>query len=669
MRVLLLILFGIASGTMMYENVIFQKLNDITTTRSRWTITLVIDLEPYYAFLNKCHKDLGTVTLVLRDLIQKHLSVKAPKIVHLFTKLDADAISLNDTLTALGNNFKEYQRLIRPKRSVLPFVGRALSFLFGVVSDTDLSGIKRNVQNLANNQERLSHVVEDSLTILNTSRVEIAGNRNKINEILGKLRSVDRQITNVTHTLNIRIVNLEWATATYLQIELAIQEIRDTVHLLTSYLEHIQLQLNMLSLGHMSPSTITPTSLLTILNDVKVHLPPRFKLPDEPHEALWDYYKHLKCSTILYDNKILVLVNVPLLDTNGHFEIYRVHNLPVPITINEINKQAINSVHNMLSQYRLETTLIAVNAKRTQYLLLKESESNTCTHPMSKYCFIESPVYPINLSKLCVVALFAQNAAKVKLFCDTDVRPRALLPQATYLAKGQWAIASTDVLVFTVVCKEDVRQTKTFTVNPPLGLIRLNETCSASNDHLTLLPYYHRETYHAVKDNFQNLINNANISEMLILEPLRIHFDNLTFAKVPAPLKDVDSIPMNHLVQQLQDIDTTMVNMDTGPVSHWEYFLAVIVIIIAIIVGIVMYKKFLRTWLAKLVGDRTQPDVTSDMEMVPVHTESASNTFRQQVASAPLLPDAEKAEAPRQSTTAPVIRHLYPGLDSSPREQ
>ena len=81
--------------------------------------------------------------------------------------------------------FEEHKSLMkRSKRAVLPIVGKVLSFLFGTLSSEDLDSIRRNVNVLAQNKQKITHVLQESLSILNVSRIEVAENRKSVNELL-----------------------------------------------------------------------------------------------------------------------------------------------------------------------------------------------------------------------------------------------------------------------------------------------------------------------------------------------------------------------------------------------------------------------------------------------------------------------------------------------------
>ena len=82
----------------------------------------------------------------------------------------------------------------RSKRSLLPIIGEAMSLLFGTVSDVDLENIRRSVEDLALNQESLIHNLEQRMTILNLSRIEIAGNRRAIMDLVQCVQALDDKI-------------------------------------------------------------------------------------------------------------------------------------------------------------------------------------------------------------------------------------------------------------------------------------------------------------------------------------------------------------------------------------------------------------------------------------------------------------------------------------------
>lgn len=69
----------------------------------------------------------------------------------------------------------------RNKRAVLPFVGDALSFLFGTLTSSDVEKITSNIKVFMRNQKTIAHVLNESLSVVKISRKRILENRQTIN--------------------------------------------------------------------------------------------------------------------------------------------------------------------------------------------------------------------------------------------------------------------------------------------------------------------------------------------------------------------------------------------------------------------------------------------------------------------------------------------------------
>ncbi len=220
---------------------------------------------------------------------------------------------------------------------------------------------------------------------------------------------------------------------------------------------------------------------------------------------------------------------------------------------------------------------------------------------------------------------------------------------------GRWVITSTERLEFTIVCESNVQQPHALIINPPLDVIELDSGCSASNDHLTLLPYYHNASKYIASNVFLRLVRQMNISQLLLLEPFRTKLQNLTFTKLPERLQNMASIPIDQLVHQLQTIDT---EVEGGTKSYWEYLIYVILIILALVGVNVGYSKLLKPWLAKRIKRGKRTLVTTEIELVPVEAGGAVTTDRELMASTPLGSRRKEADVPQSA-----VRHIYPSLD------
>ena len=79
-----------------------------------------------------------------------------------------------------------------------------------------------------------------------------------MNKISGSLACLDVKLGNITQAIEKEVLQVGHFVEIYLQLDSIIQAIRRTVWQANFYVEHVQLQLNMLSLGHLSPLVITP---------------------------------------------------------------------------------------------------------------------------------------------------------------------------------------------------------------------------------------------------------------------------------------------------------------------------------------------------------------------------------------------------------------------------
>jgi len=407
------------------NNVVFQKLSDITTARSRWLVAFKINLNPYDELLNELSNLVNqTLESTARVILFHHGNSKRYAQILSTNKLFRNELAnLEKTRLFLKSKISEIKSIhsetSRGKRSLIPIVGKALSFLFGTLSESDVSSIINNINSLARNQQNIVHVLHESLSVIQVSQKRISENRKTINKVIQGLTIMANQSEIITQ----EVKDLHRFMDIYTKIDRMIGEARDLVRISGDYLQHIELQLNMLALGHLSPSLISPKDLRGLLTEIESKLPRTFRLPANPNTNLWLLYRTLTCATVLHNDSIVVVLSIPLLDNERRFELYKVHNLAVPI-MNETNIED----WKLTAKYRLEASHLAINMRRTQYALLTENEVKDCV-ANQLYCRIRSPVYSVTSSKLCIIKLFLKVGTEINEFCSKIVNTNIVLPQ------------------------------------------------------------------------------------------------------------------------------------------------------------------------------------------------------------------------------------------------
>lgn len=123
---------------------------------------------------------------------------------------------------------------------------------------------------MAQNQQKITHVLQESLSILNVSRIEVAENRKSVNELLNAFAELHEDFRNVAIVINEFFLNLDRHVA----MNSIIEGLSRLVTEARFYIEHLQMQLNKLTLGHLSPSVISTKNLRSLLIGIAYKLPP-----------------------------------------------------------------------------------------------------------------------------------------------------------------------------------------------------------------------------------------------------------------------------------------------------------------------------------------------------------------------------------------------------------
>ena len=201
------------SGTLAFsfikENVVFEKINEISTTRSKWLVAFVIDIDPYSSLLARINASVQTVEDKLSELVlpkSKDQNILPRRILNFLNLIAYERNNLEKIQNFLWQDISGIQSMhqgqVRSKRSLIPIVGKALSFLFGTLSESDLSAIKNNIRSLARNQDTLRHVVNASLTVLKTVQGQTVNNTRTINNIIRFIAQLERSTKNITENLS-----------------------------------------------------------------------------------------------------------------------------------------------------------------------------------------------------------------------------------------------------------------------------------------------------------------------------------------------------------------------------------------------------------------------------------------------------------------------------------
>jgi len=559
------------------ESVLFEELHAIHTSQARWKITLIQDVSIFPTLIHDAEQQLQLLT----DEINTHLPGQDRKIVSSTTstlrlipqELDQLRIELNwlklktQELYHLG----EVSAHRKFRRSLLPFLGQAASYLFGTVSEQDLAVIQSNLHRLNNQQNQVVHVVSQALTLMNVSQAAIHENRQALNAVITTITEL-RNIYYSYKTATDSAIGMMRARLNLMfRCTMAISRARVHVRQLQAYYDMLLFNLNIMTTSKLTTNLITPRQLSTLLSNLKQRLPAALALAADPVHRVWHYYKSLHVDSAFQDGSLIFVIDLPLIHIDSQFNLFKIHSFPVAAP-NHIP----TGLDGATIQYKVDNAAIAINFGRTKYFLLSKEELKVCMSSSDAYCRINKPLY-LTVAKLhCEISLFLPS---LPIKCESHLRQDLRLPQVEFLSKGVWVIITRHSFKLTIGCPTGTEQIKS--VFGPYTIVSVNQSCYGTSDFFYIPAYYELDSRQELKSD--GLILSRVVPQF---GPLWDVIGNITAGRkaisIPAKLKELDTIPVERLISSLKLMD------DTELASSGEFnWLAVVLPIVGVILVIV----------------------------------------------------------------------------------
>ena len=188
-----------SSQTDLGESVIFQPVLQAYPTRHSWIVTAHISLENLECHWKLFNRQL-TRTQFLRSLDQ-HPSAPTQLLSALQLELSniQDIYNSGETITSpiqlLQSN--QPQTHIHCRRSLLPFLGDAHSWLTGTATTKDIHSIKTRINQLISTQTSQHNTLVHIVSILNITRYATQINRHSINTLMDTVWTTSHDINNL----------------------------------------------------------------------------------------------------------------------------------------------------------------------------------------------------------------------------------------------------------------------------------------------------------------------------------------------------------------------------------------------------------------------------------------------------------------------------------------
>ena len=193
-----------------------------------------------------------------------------------------------DTDPSIDGN-SNYNKHVR--RSLLPFLDYALSWLTGTATTKDVSTIKRRVNQLIETQSSQQEAIVHIVSILNVTRYAAQVNRQHINIIMDR---VDEMVQDINNLYNI---TTSLATSlSYYELVLHLRSVSANLWDSLSYIKavsiHIMDYIDAVTTRTLSPHNLPIMDLRQMLSPIEEILPSTKHLPVSSEDTL-HFYRYL----------------------------------------------------------------------------------------------------------------------------------------------------------------------------------------------------------------------------------------------------------------------------------------------------------------------------------------------------------------------------------------
>ena len=235
------------------------------------------------------------------------------------------AINFFDTDPSFDGN-SNYNKCVR--RSLLPFLGDALSWLTGTATSKDVNITKKRVNQLTATQSPQQESVVHIVSILNITRYAVQVNRQHINIIMDKVDETAHDVNNLYNLTTSLSTSLSYYQL-ILHIRSVLANLQDSLSYIRTVSMHTMDYVNAATTGTLSPNILPIMDLKQVLSHIEETLSLTMHLPVSSEDIL-HFYHYLHTHILIANQQFLLLIDVPLHDHSEQLSIYKICTLDIP---------------------------------------------------------------------------------------------------------------------------------------------------------------------------------------------------------------------------------------------------------------------------------------------------------------------------------------------------
>ena len=535
------------------ESVIFQPVLQAYPTRHYWIITAHISLGNL-----ECHWKLFKRQLTRTQQFLRSLGQHPSASTQLLTNLQLELSNIQDiykssetSITSAVNllNSNQPQTTTRCKRSLLPFLGTALSWLTGTATTKDICSIKTRINQLIAMQSSQHDALVYIVSILNVTRYATQVNKHSINNLIDVIHTATQDINNL-YNVTTSLASSITFNQMILHIRSVFANLCDSMQYLCRLSTHTMDYIDAATSGIMSPHVLPIVDLWKMLQHIADTLPPTLHLPILPVDTL-HFYRYLRTHVLIKNKQFLLLIDIPIQDRAHQITIHQVFTLYIPHG-------------NYSACYNINTRYFGVTKDATMGLELSATQFEVCKQANGQFCHISTPFQPLANPPTCITALYAKSEASIKSKCSLQLHKASTTSLPTQITPNVWILttptsAPTDTI--SLICPE--KPMETILIRQPLHILKLPMACSATSSH-----FYLPSRYESPVLNINVSLNMANLQTVNITTPHFRIWQHLGKNHIKAQLQhlaNIPSIPVHKVYEHLLNSSLHMTPFNMKP--------------------------------------------------------------------------------------------------------
>ena len=234
--------------------------------------------------------------------------------------------TITSAISILQSN--QPQTHIHCRRSLLPFLRDALSWLTGTATTKDNHSIKTRINQLITTQASQYKSLVHIMSILNITKYATQVNRHGINAVMDAVRAVSHGINNLYNITTSLVTSINFHQL-ILHIRSVSADLHDPLNNIQMVSTHTIDYIDAATSGTLFPHVLPVVDLQRMLQHIAATLLLTLHLPISPEDTL-HFYSYLHTHVLIENKQFLLLIDMPIQERSRQITIHQILTLDIP---------------------------------------------------------------------------------------------------------------------------------------------------------------------------------------------------------------------------------------------------------------------------------------------------------------------------------------------------